>query len=209
MVWNDMNNVYEIPKLDLSLPYSLRSSLQKPMGTFYKLNDTEEKPEIRVISNLKTKKNSLVFVVGDIVTKSLLENNFIPDLVIIDYRSQRESKINISLPPNTLITVINPPGIITSKSWHQLRELLNYYKNSEIKDLSMLRPPQRPLNVIQVDGEEDLLVLPLILEAPIGTDVLYGQPPMVHDGAEGIVQVSVTNSLKRQVSQLLKRFNEI
>ena len=51
--------------------------------------------------------------------------------------------------------------------------------------------------LIIVNGEEDLFTLPAILYAPVGTSVLYGQPD------EGLVVVSVNNSLKTKVRNIL------
>jgi len=51
-----------------------------------------------------------------------------------------------------------------------------------------------------IDGEEDLLVLPVVQYAPIGSVVYYGQP------GEGLVKVVVTKEKKRQVVALVAQF---
>ncbi|MHA2363339.1 MAG: GTP-dependent dephospho-CoA kinase family protein [Candidatus Hodarchaeales archaeon] len=193
---------------NLKLPLSLRESLQKPLGEFYKVNGSQKSPEIRVITRLTTCM-SPVFVVGDFVSKTLIDNNFIPDLIIIDYKTHRDSKIDLKLPTNQMFKVKNPSGIINSKAWKQLRALLKNFKKTELKASNSLKTPHRTLTVVQVDGEEDLLVLPLILEASIGTFILYGQPPMVGNGSEGIVLIEVTLSIQKQISQLLAQFEQI
>ncbi len=48
-----------------------------------------------------------------------------------------------------------------------------------------------------VNGEEDLLVLPVVLFAGNGTDVFYGQPN------EGMVHVKVSPDAKKRVTGLL------
>ena len=55
-------------------------------------------------------------------------------------------------------------------------------------------------NFFIVDGEEDLLVLPVLEYAPIGSILYYGQP------GKGIVEVVVTNTVKKEAKNLLSRF---
>ncbi len=55
--------------------------------------------------------------------------------------------------------------------------------------------------VIYVEGEEDLLVLPVILEAPNNAFVVYGQP------SQGLVVVTVTPSKKREVADMMDRMS--
>jgi hypothetical protein len=56
--------------------------------------------------------------------------------------------------------------------------------------------------VILVEGEEDLAVIPLILAAPEGAMVLYGQP------GEGVVVCEVTDAAKEKAETLLSCFVE-
>jgi uncharacterized protein (UPF0218 family) len=66
--------------------------------------------------------------------------------------------------------------------------------------------------VIEVSGEEDLLVLPVIESAPIGSVVYYGQPPVAAwacgPAIEGLVEVTITPEVKRHVTELLSRFRD-
>ncbi len=54
--------------------------------------------------------------------------------------------------------------------------------------------------VIKIEGEEDLLALPLVLLAPLESVVLYGQPD------QGVVLIRVTETKKNEVLTLLKKF---
>ena len=55
-----------------------------------------------------------------------------------------------------------------------------------------------PVKVI-VDGEEDMLALPIITIAPQETLVLYGQP------LEGIVIVNVNHEMQTKAKNLMER----
>ena len=58
---------------------------------------------------------------------------------------------------------------------------------------------------VRIDGEEDLLIIPVIISLPIGSIVIYGQPPVATE--EGIVVVTTSLSLKNRVSELLEKFD--
>jgi len=60
---------------------------------------------------------------------------------------------------------------------------------------------KRKLAVL-VEGEEDLLVLPLMAEAPIGSVIIYGQPH------EGLVVITVTDERRRWAKGFLDRMEE-
>ena len=79
------------------------------------------------------------------------------------------------------LTVDNPAAEITSESI------------SMIKKAFTLQTPVRLL----VNGEEDLLVLPVCIHAPENAVVLYGQPN------EGLVIVQITPEIRNRVQTLL------
>ena len=56
---------------------------------------------------------------------------------------------------------------------------------------------------MQVNGEEDLVVLPLILLTPLNTIIYYGQP------SEGLVKVIVSESIKDKAYNLVSKFRPI
>jgi uncharacterized protein (UPF0218 family) len=57
-----------------------------------------------------------------------------------------------------------------------------------------------------VEGEEDLMVLPVIAAAPIGSIVYYGSPPI--SGNEGLVEVIITKETKKIVKDLINQFTK-
>lgn len=66
-----------------------------------------------------------------------------------------------------------------------------------------LRAPKERGNLdswLIVDGEEDLLALPAILFAPLGSLILYGH------WQHGIIAVEVNEQMKKKTQNLLNKF---
>ena len=78
--------------------------------------------------------------------------------------------------------VKNPAGVITLEAWETIKRAM--------KDEEAL---------IVVEGEEDLLALPCIVESPNNSLVLYGQP------SKGLVVVDTNTNVKSEASQILSR----
>ena len=70
--------------------------------------------------------------------------------------------------------VSNPPGTISAEAQRILFQSIQKYKTL----------------AIIVEGEEDLLVLPLMVQMPIGSVIIYGQP------REGMVVITLTEERK-------------
>ncbi|WP_238536031.1 GTP-dependent dephospho-CoA kinase family protein [Candidatus Nitrosopumilus salaria] len=81
----------------------------------------------------------------------------------------------------TELTVDNPAAEITETSIDMIKQALT------------MQPPVR----LCVNGEEDLLVLPVCIHAPENAVVLYGQPN------EGLVVVKVTPEIRNKAQRLL------
>jgi len=163
------------------LPENEREYFKQPLGILHR---TEE--EINQVIKTFKENHSIpkIISVGDITTQLLIDNSIIPDLAIIDERVQRmESKI-VELDSFNVELVENPAGTITKNACKKISNSLEIYENKII---------------IKITGEEDLLVLPAILEAPLNSKVLYGQPN------EGLVVVTVTEEVKKEVKLLLRR----
>jgi uncharacterized protein (UPF0218 family) len=56
--------------------------------------------------------------------------------------------------------------------------------------------------VIFVDGEEDLLAIPAILESPDNAFIVYGQP------SQGLVVVTASSVTKHEVKEMMNRMTE-
>lgn len=171
-------------KTCIELPAELRPYMKKPLGTLYtgKGRDTIEKFSRKLANPTK------LISVGDVTTFHLLEAGFVPDLCIVDNRTKRKP-VSKDVSERNMdgvyaeILVDNPPGIITEELIKALSEALN---------------SSTPLR-IRVRGEEDLATLPVILMAPLGTVVLYGQPD------EGVVFVEVTSEKKEEIKLLFEK----
>lgn len=126
--------------------------------------------------------NSYIITVGDRTTEKMIEYDLIPSLQIIDNLEKREKKESPKLTSNTIeLFVDNPAAEITLQSI------------DVIKKAFTMQPPIR----LCVNGEEDLLVLPVCIHAPENAIVLYGQPN------EGLVLVKITPEIRNKAQSLL------
>ena len=161
------------------LPENLRNELKIPLGKLITNDSSEKEDYIRKIYSEK-----VVITVGDATSELLLQMGLIPLLHIIDGQEKREKR---SLPLadtiNTELIVKNNPGEISSESFNLVK---NIFKE---------KPPIR----LVVDGEEDLLVLPVCLFAPENSVVMYGQPN------EGLVIAEITNEVRDKVQKIVNQ----
>ena len=165
----------------MKLPENLREDLKIPLGDLINDIDVNNK-------NIQTKINpkSVLITVGDRTTENMLQLGLKPQIQIIDGLEKRNQRI---VPTddavNTNLSCRNPPGEITKESIQVIQKAFS----SE--------PPVR----ITVDGEEDLLVLPVCIAAPENSVVMYGQPN------EGLVIVHVTPEIRAKVQKILDVMN--
>ncbi len=157
----------------LVLPKEKRHLFRDPWGTLY--------PDFEEIAPRLT--GMRLYTVGDVVTHRAVSAGLRPDIGIIDGYSMRNPCIREPYSFPRRLTAKNPPGTITE-------ELV-----TAIEDASA-NPPA----LIVVEGEEDLAVVPLVLIAPPGGAVLYGQP------GEGVVFKEIDDEAKRRAAELLSLF---
>ena len=91
------------------------------------------------------------------------------------------------------------PTAIYTLSLHDALPICEISENSilTIKSAFESKPPIR----ITVDGEEDLLVIPVCLYAPENCIVMYGQPN------EGLVIVHINQEIKDKVQKIVNVMN--
>lgn len=160
----------------LKLPDSLREQLKTPLGILLPESQADKENIQKHISE-----NSYIITVGDRTTEKMIEYGLIPSLQIIDGIEKREKRKPITLENATELTVDNPPAEITIQSIELIKEAFG------------MKSPVR----ILVNGEEDLLVLPVCIYAPDNAVVLYGQPN------EGLVIVEITPEIKNKAQRTL------
>ena len=154
----------------LKLPKYLRKELKKPIGDLHESIDLIQEILQEQLSNEK-----LVIGIGDVTTKTLVELGLTPQICIVDNLIERRPVQHNLDHTDNIVYVENPPGVLTD----ELMELIE----DSIKTSTMTNPI-----IIVVDAEEDLAVLPAILNSPENTYILYGQPK------EGVVLVNSTQA---------------
>ena len=160
----------------MKLPNSLRDQFKNPLGVLLP-EDMADKTHIsEYLSD-----NSYIITVGDRTTEKMIDFGLIPSLQIIDGVEKREKRELPKLENATELTVDNPAAEITPQSI------------DVIKQAFTLSSPVR----IVVNGEEDLLVIPVCVHAPENSIVLYGQPN------KGLVIVKVTPEIRNKTQGLL------
>jgi uncharacterized protein (UPF0218 family) len=164
----------------LYLPEKMRKELKTPLGKLVKGPSSKTIPfleqEIRKIKPVK------FAVVGDYSSKNILRS-LEPDIIIIDQKINRKKVELLDQGNRYIIKTENEPGTINEKSWRILQKAITLKSRT----------------AVIVEGEEDLLVLPLISMMPLNSIIVYGQP------REGIVIINVTNERKKWVNKFLSR----
>jgi uncharacterized protein (UPF0218 family) len=163
----------------LLLTPSLRKKLKKPIGVLIKGSFNETLIELQEF--ISREKPAKIITVGDAVTESCIKNNLKPNISIIDNKIMRRSIQPIKMEASVVFQAKNPAGAITEEAWRTIKKAISM--NSDTK--------------IIIEGEEDLLTLIVILEAPENTIVLYGQPN------QGIVLVNVTKEKKKEIKEII------
>jgi len=151
----------------LRVPKSLRKDLKKPLGQLYDSIDQITETLQKQLSDDK-----LLIGIGDVTTRKLVEMNLTPQICMVDNLIERRPVQHNLDHTENIKKVSNPPGTLTEGLIQLIIE-------------SLETSTQSNQIIIEVDGEEDLAVLPAILNAPRDTIILYGQPH------EGIVLVKV------------------
>ncbi|TMI21018.1 DUF359 domain-containing protein [Candidatus Bathyarchaeota archaeon] len=140
-------------------------------------------PKLKVI--VQQSKPSKVTTVGDVVSRETLAAGIQVGLRIVDQMTLRKRISPVEIKAERTYRVKNPAGVITSEAWDTIREAL---KDREA--------------VIFVDGEEDLLAIPAVLESPDNALVIYGQP------SEGLVVVTASPQKKSDVRKIMNRMTK-
>ncbi len=157
--------------------------LKTPLGQLLPGTPTETMPKLKVL--VQRSKPSKVTTVGDVVSRETLAAGIQVSLRIVDQMTLRKRISPVEIKAERTYRVRNPAGVITKEAWDKIKEAL---KEREA--------------VIFVDGEEDLLAIPAVLESPDNALVVYGQP------SEGLVVVTTSPQTKTEVRKIMNRMTE-
>lgn len=195
-------------KKGFQMPLSLRKILANPIesgGMLAEGPPEKSIPEtIPFLESLDVFKNSkLQFIcVGDIVSKAFYNDPKLRDKVkyfIYDGKTQHDK---VDFKYNFLDTHIihkkfrNDPGLISY-------ELFHFFKITCKNNIQYL---------VEIDGEEDLLVIPSVLFEIHENEphfVFYGQPPITDSFLQlpsGMVTIWTINVVRKKVNSLFQQF---
>src|SRR5207245_8947302 len=140
-------------------------------------------PKLRTL--IQQNKPPKVTTVGDIVSRETLATGIQVNLRILDQMTLRKRISPIEIKAERTYRVSNPPGVITKEAWDTIKEAL---QDREAE--------------ISVEGEDDLLAIPAILESPDNAIIVYGQP------SQGLVVLTASPSTKREDRELMNRITD-
>lgn len=167
---------------NLNLPNQVREAFKKPIGELI--------PGSKKWIHDQLFDNSKLITVGDATTQLFVQNNIIPQLSVIDFKVQRHERFQnlqeIGFDENAqVVQVTNEAGEISAQLFQAIADWFDSPKQL----------------VILIKGEDDLAVLPVLLMAPLGYQIFYGQPN------EGLVKVEVTEEKKKAAYELFLLFD--
>ena len=160
----------------MKLPDSLRDQLKIPLGILLPIGQDNKENIQKYLSDI-----SYIITVGDRTTEKMIDFDLIPSLQIIDGLEKRQKREFPKLGNASELTIDNPPAEITLQSIEIIKKA--FTMNSPVR--------------LTVNGEEDLLVLPVCIHAPENSVVLYGQPN------QGLVLVQITTEIRNKAQTLL------
>ena len=166
----------QLNAIPVKLPDSLRDQLKIPLGILLPIGQDNKENIQKYLSD-----NSYIITVGDKTTEKMIDFDLIPSLQIIDGLEKRQKREFPKLGNASELTIDNPPAEITLQSIEIIKKA--FTMNSPVR--------------LTVNGEEDLLVLPVCIHAPENSVVLYGQPN------QGLVLVQITTEIRNKAQTLL------
>ena len=130
-----------------------------------------------------------ITTIGDICTVKLIQDEIIPNLMIVDYKTKRNVKLTqkqmsvIESVKCKSVEVDNESGTISQRLYFEIKKAIK----------------SKITTKIVVNGEEDLATLPVIKHSKIGAKVIYGMPD------RGMVVVDVNQQAKKRANDFLNR----
>jgi len=156
----------------------VRGILKRPLGTL--LRGSGGSKYVEIAKSIEGEKGRFLISVGDAVSRDLVEGGIDVNVRVVDGKIMRKYADVAHRAHGRTFMAKNPPGMITLSAWGAIKDAISSGGG-----------------LVIIDGEEDLLALPAIIEAPEGALVIYGQP------GEGVVVVEVNESSKERAKSLI------
>ena len=139
-------------------------------------------------SELTKHHDKKIITVGDVVSLTMRKNGIRPILSVYDGYTERHEMTEFAnlVEGEEKEAVTNPAGVITDELEDAIRNALTTGKT----------------DLIRVDGEEDLALMPCILYAPEGAEVVYGWP------GKGMKIVSTDDVTRKRIEELWKMMED-
>jgi uncharacterized protein (UPF0218 family) len=127
----------------------------------------------------KLARENKIVSVGDVTTENLLNAGINIGLQVVDLMTKREQKRFPHVAGSAIVS--NPPGRISLELMEKIKEFIESGK------------PGR----IEVNGEEDLAVIPIIFYADKNTVIVYGIPDT------GMAYIKINNEIKENINNMI------
>lgn len=173
----------------LVLPQSLRTELKNPFGNV--LRSTAE-----LGKELAGHGQCGIFAVGDHTVLALEQLGLKPCIAVFDYLSERKpisekERELLALRFGNPLVFSNAPGTLDKKLMEELPEIARSARAEPGATLALL-----------IEGEEDLVTLPLMALLEDGELLLYGQP------GQGIVVVEGSEKIRQKAKDIIALFEK-
>ncbi|BCS91923.1 hypothetical protein L3N51_00195 [Metallosphaera sp. J1] len=129
-------------------PKNVRAELARPYGILFLNNG-------KLLSYLT--RFERIITVGDVVTSLVTGAGITPFLSVVDGKTRRSVSISTQ---RSSVVVTNEAGILRFSAMSKIKEIMH---------------GQGPTSVF-IEGEDDMMVIPIILYGKSGDLVVYGQP---------------------------------
>jgi uncharacterized protein (UPF0218 family) len=156
--------------------------LKEPFGVLIK-----EKEIDKMMVNQFVERSNKIITVGDTTTEKLVNYGFIPDLSVIDNKEKRVPKKGkiADFYVDRIIHCENKAGELSTDVINLIKEITAIKFHDKIQ--------------IIIEGEEDLVALPLFMHSPNKWTIFYGQPN------EGLVAVETNNTIREKAGLIFNK----
>ncbi len=168
------------------VPEEMRNKLKVPLG---ELIPDEDVTKELLFENGFGEDRTIKASIGDRTTERIMDFGFLPSLAIIDRiekRKPRPRKFSFPLPKERILRARNPAGSISDDALDAIS-----------KSIGLLEKDKMLPVLIDIEGEEDLLALPVLAFFPDNSKVFYGQP------SRGLVVVRIDERTRKHSLMLL------